>query len=487
MNTLNKYFGLTGLLIGLILVQSTPATGQVVDSTFLKEFNSFNKQINQEFGIFIRHNDSVFLQFLQDSWKEFEGKQNPMPVSPKPVNQPVFIQPDVRENGNDSIYQEKINDQIITPNEENSIPEKDALESASGRSFSYFGTRITLPVSTGKLPVLSSVTREGITGFFSQASRCTELDEIVRSLRQKSDKVRLNDWGFASMLFQASRSLYYNVNEQILFTWVGLLHSGYNVKVGYSNHTVYLLFPSDVQLYTVSYTIDNKEYFVLEPGVVPSASEKVFIHQANYPGNKTDFSFKLTEAPEFNNQEEPRSLYSEKTFNINLNKNLLAFYQNYPPCDLDVYFNTPVSADVLKQLDAYFLPVLGNKNDAERVAWLLDFVPRTIRYKTDREQFGKERYLFPDATLFFPAADCEDRSVLFARLVKRYTKLEAIGLSYLMHVSVAVNLPECLGEDYIMFRSKRFYHCDPTYLGAGCGMAMKAVKNLIPEVVYQNF
>ncbi len=265
MNTLNKYFGLTGLLIGLILVQSTPATGQVVDSAFLKEFNSFNKQINQEFGIFISHNDSVFLQFLQDSWKEFEGKQNPMPVSPKPVNQPVFIQPDVRENGNDSIYQEKINDQIITPNEENSIPEKDALESTSTRSFSYFGTRITLPVSTGKLPVLSSVTREGIAGFFSQASRCTELDEIVRSLREKSDKVRLNDWGFASMLFQASRSLYYNVNEQVLFTWVGLLHSGYNVKVGYSNHTVYLLIPSDVQLYTVSYTIDNKEYFVLEP------------------------------------------------------------------------------------------------------------------------------------------------------------------------------------------------------------------------------
>ncbi len=223
------------------------------------------------------------------------------------------------------------------------------------------------------------------------------------------------------------------------------------------------------------------------PGVVPSASEKVFIHQANYPGNKIDFSFKLTEAPEFNNQEAPRSLYSEKTLNINLNKNLLAFYQNYPPCDLDVYFNTPVSADVLKQLDAYFLPVLGNKNDAERVAWLLDFVQRTIRYKTDREQFGKERYLFPDETLFFPAADCEDRSVLFARLVKRYTMLEAIGLSYPMHVSVAINLPECQGEDFIMFRSKRFYHCDPTYLGAGCGMAMKAVKNLIPEVVYQNF
>ncbi len=137
----------------------------------------------------------------------------------------------------------------------------------------------------------------------------------------------------------------------------------------------------------------------------------------------------------------------------------------------------------MQSLDAFFLPLMEGKDDSERAALLLDFVQRAIRYKTDHEQFGKERYLFPDETLFYPAADCEDRSVLFARLIRRYTKLEAIGLCYPLHVSVAVNLPSCQKPDSILFKNKRFYHCDPTYLGAKCGMAMPSIRSATPEII----
>lgn len=488
MKTLNNYILLTGWLTIMSCLPSTPASAQITDSTFLKEFNSFNQQINQEFTSFVSHNDSVFLLFLQNSWKEIEGKQNPMPVTPKPENQPVFNQPMDTAGKNDSILPEKTNEQPVEPNKDNPIPGKEALENAStGKSFSFFGTRIGLPAPSSKLPALSAISREGIAAFFTQACRCSEINEIVVSLQEKSEKVKLNDWGFASMLFQASGSLYSNVNEQVLFTWVGLLHSGFNVKAGYSNRAIYLLIPSDVQLYTVSYTIDNIEYFVLEPGVIPSANEKLYIHQANYPGNKSGFSFKLTEVPEFSLLETPMTGENDRKLSIKLNKNLLAFYQEYPPCDLDVYFNTPVSPNVMKQLDAFFLPLLREKNDAERVALLLDFMHRNIRYKTDREQFGKERYLFPDETLYFPAADCEDRSVLFARLVKRYTKLETIALSYPAHITVAVNLDECSGGDFITYRGKKYFITDPTYLGSTCGMTMPAMRNVVPDVIYRDF
>ncbi|MHC1777554.1 MAG: hypothetical protein AB9834_19305 [Lentimicrobium sp.] len=483
MKTLKNILCALFIMISLIISTSGQLFGQVEDTTFTKEFNAFNKQINQEFNAFISHNDSVFILFLMNSWKEFESKQNPMPVSPKPVEQPKYHSPETNKLQQDSVTPEIYNDPGISPNKENPIPQKDASENAPmGNSFSFYGNRIALPISNGRLPSLASVTRQGIVDFF-KASRSELLEEITKSLKEKSDKAKLNDWGFASMLLQAAQTYYFNVNEQLLFCWVAMLQSGYNVKVGYSINRIYLLIPADVQLYTMSYTIGNRDYYVLGPGSVPSESEKVFIYEGDYPDSKSDFSFRLTESPRFDYQETQRTLYYEKTLNLKLNRNLLDFYQNYPPCDLAVYFSTPVSGYAMQQLDEFFLPLLKGKTETEQVAVLLDFMHRAIRYKIDQVQFGKERYLFPDETLFYPAADCEDRSALFARLINRYTKLDAIGLCYPMHVSVAVNLPSCEGEDYVMFRNKRFYHCDPTYLGAGCGMAMQSILKTVPEII----
>jgi hypothetical protein len=177
----------------------------------------------------------------------------------------------------------------------------------------------------------------------------------------------------------------------------------------------------------------------------------------------------------------------EKAPDLRLNKSLIKFYDNYPPCELAVYFNTPISPALAVQLDAFFLPLFEGKNDSKKLAILLDYVQQAIVYKTDKEQFGKERYFFPDETLFYPGADCEDRSVLLARLIERYSKLDAIGLSYPMHVTMAVALTECDEGDFVSYKGKKFYHCDPTYLGALCGKAMDAVKYSTPEVVYQRF
>ncbi len=483
-----KYVSPFALLFGLMIVFPLKTTAQVVDSAFLKEFNSFSRQIDEEFNTFSSYNDSVFVLFLQNSWKEFEGKQNPRPVSPKPVIQPDISQPQGPVNLKDTLLKTENPDTTIFQGQETIMPEKDAMDNLStGKSFSFYGNRILLPATNVQLPKLQSISRQGIIDFFSKAGRSDELNEIAARLKEKSDRYRLNDWGYASMLLQAAGTYYYNVNEQLLFAWVALLHQGYNVKVGYSSNRIYLLMPANVQLYTVSYTIGNRDYFVLGPGSVPSKTEKVFIHEANYPGNEADFSFKLTEIPQFGYLETLRTLQYETTIKLTLNKNLLEFYRNYPPCDLEVYFNTPISADVTKQLDACFLPLMEGKNDNERVALLLDYVQRAIKYKTDREQFGKERYLFPDETLYYPGADCEDRSVLFARLINRYTNLDAIGLSYPMHVTIAVALNGCDGSDFVNYNGKRFYHCDPTYLGAECGMAMKSILDSSPEVIYQNF
>ena len=465
---------------------SNQAISQVNDtnSDYHKGFDNFKTQINQQFDTFSQHNDSIFVQFLQKSWKEFEGKQNPIPTAPKPVNQPIYQKPDSKKipnvNGQPPLKQ----DQQIPPDPEIPTPKEDALGYfPSGASFSFYGAKISLPLTNSRLPLLSSISRQGIIDYFAKAGRSSELNGIAMDLKEKSFEYKLNDWGLASLLLQAAKSYYSTVNEQVLFTWVGLLHSGYNVKVGYSSNRVYLLIPANVHLYTVSYTINNKAYYLLEPGSDPPKTDKLLIHEADYPGNKSDFSFLLSETPQFGFLEAPKTLQYDQPINLHLNKNLVDFYRIYPPCELKVYFNAPLSANAKSQLDAFFLPLLEKKNDSDRAAFLLDFVQRAINYQTDKDQFGHEKYLFADETIYYPAADCEDRAILLAKLIDRYTSLVAVGLRFPEHVSLAVSLPGSPQGKYVIFNNKRFYHCDPTYLGAGCGLLMPSLVNDVPEII----
>ena len=69
---------------------------------------------------------------------------------------------------------------------------------------------------------------------------------------------------------------------------------------------------------------------------------------------------------------------------------------------------------------------------------LLRFVQTGFSYLTDSEQFGREKFMFPEETLSYPYSDCEDRSFLFAYLVSSLLGLDVIGLDYPGHVATAV-------------------------------------------------
>jgi hypothetical protein len=267
-----------------------------------------------------------------------------------------------------------------------------------------------------------------------------------------------------------------------MFTWFALIRSGFNAKIGYTEQNVYLLLPSNEILYEMSYTVNSRPYYLLNFGIAQAIPGHLSIHQADYP-QSVGLSFMLTQTPELTNLFTIRMLNYSRSLELKLNKNLIDFYNVYPKCELKVFFKAPLSANAISQLDRYFLPVLENKKDDDRVAFLLKFVQNAIPYKTDKQQFGREKYLFADETLYYPAADCEDRAILLAKLINRYTNCKVIGLSYPTHVSLAVNLRSLPGGRFITYKNLPFYHCDPTYIGAGCGIPLPEVENMIPRII----
>ena len=119
---------------------------------------------------------------------------------------------------------------------------------------------------------------------------------------------------------------------------------------------------------------------------------------------------------------------------------------------------------------------------------MLNFLQTAFAYKIDEQQFGREKYFFPEEVIGLPFSDCEDRSALFAWLVQHFIGYDVIGVLYNDHLATAV----CFGDDAqlegksVMFNGKRYMVCDPTYGNAAIGTVMPKFANAKYEIVKIN-
>lgn len=125
---------------------------------------------------------------------------------------------------------------------------------------------------------------------------------------------------------------------------------------------------------------------------------------------------------------------------------------------------------------------IKGKATTEAANLLLNFVQTAFDYQTDGEQFGAERTLFADESLYYPYCDCEDRSILYANLVHDLLGLDVVLLHYPGHLATAVRFPDELPGNYVLLEGIRYLVCDPTYIGADIGMAMPKYRNSKVEV-----
>ena len=114
---------------------------------------------------------------------------------------------------------------------------------------------------------------------------------------------------------------------------------------------------------------------------------------------------------------------------------------------------------------------------------ILRFVQTAFKYQTDDIQFGREKWLFPDETIYYPYADCEDRSILFAWMVKTLTGLDVVGLDWPGHIATAVAFNDNIPGDYLIINGRRYTICDPTYINADIGMMMDNYRGVGVRVI----
>ena len=104
-------------------------------------------------------------------------------------------------------------------------------------------------------------------------------------------------------------------------------------------------------------------------------------------------------------------------------------------------------------------------------------------YEYDDKVWGEDRAFFAEETLYYPYCDCEDRSILFSRLVRDLLGLDVILVYYPGHLATAVCFNSEVKGDYITLNGRRFVVCDPTYIGAPVGCTMPSMDNKAAKVI----
>ncbi len=494
------------------------------------EFEEWKKQQEKEFKQFKSDIDREFAEFLKKNWIKGEVKEGktrdnaPKPKAPptvppkeikkEPVETPT-IEPvkDTKPEPMKTAEPDPVKEPATKPEEKPAPepvktpevvtpptpapeppPQPDATETVE---VDYYTVRAKVVGIKGvNLPRFNGArNNENIAKYFA-AFASLNYEPVLKSFLAERERLRLNDWGYMSFIYKASEKLYPgDADNRRLFTWVALLKSGYNVRVGYNDISIRILLQTDYNLYGTPYfkfEDDETRYYI----AALTAEDKVkagplFSYKENMKDALKKFDVSLERYPVLGSGTDSRTrrfLNSGKpvNFSYTFSKGLVGFYDDYPQTNYSVYFSTPFSPEAIKSLEDAFLPALQGKSDFEKVDLLLGFCQTATGYKTDQEQFNREKPMFAEETLYYDFTDCEDRSVLFSWLVRMFTELEVVGLDYPGHIATAVAFKENLNGDAVTWKGKRFVICDPTYIGAGIGECMPEFRNSQPEIIEIN-
>ncbi len=457
------------------------------------DYEAWKSQQELEMKKFISEQDKAFADFLENNWWEFETfKANKVDTIPKPVEIPE-VEPK-------RIEQIEVTNKI----KEIKVPPKMQIEEKEQKdclvtveltedpriNINYLGLPLELNYQSKiDIELQTPINEKSIADFWYSISNIDHTTLFAQT-KDYREQLKLNDWGFCLLLNEITKEVSGDSeNLARLLLWFMLTKSGYEAKVGYAEDNVYLLLPCKNSIYGVSYVvIDDKKFYTLSFDKKQQLNISINTYDGKYPNADDLIDLSIKDSPKVKStliEKELKFKYEDQEYSIPVtyNQTTAEYFKNYPQTDLEVYFKAPLSDEATYSLTVGLKPILEGRTEADAANILLRFVQTAFQYKTDGDQFGTEKSLFSDETLFYPYSDCEDRSIIFAYLISNILDLNVIGLDYPGHISTAVHFQNELSGDKVMYNATNFMVCDPTYINANIGMAMPKFKEVQPKII----
>lgn len=269
-------------------------------------------------------------------------------------------------------------------------------------------------------------------------------------------------------------------NGATLLTAFLYCQSGYQMRLAVDGAKLMLLYGSKHQIYDKGYFDIEGTYFY--PYSEPSNS--ISICNAAFEG-ETPMSLIIDKEPLLG-----IDMFGERTITAERNKNmsivscvpqkLIEFYNTYPTSAIDenpmtrwaMYANTPLAQKTKDMVYPSLRQYIDGENKLQAAEILLNWVQTGFVYEYDDKVWGHDRAFFAEETLYYPYCDCEDRSILFSRLIRDLLGLDVALIYYPGHLATAVCFDYEVPGDAMIIGDRKFIVCDPTYIGAPVGAQM---------------
>ena len=363
------------------------------------------------------------------------------------------------------------------------LPEVEpVVPSAPGHEFDYYGTACKVSLEASHRYALSGVGESAVADVWQVLSDEKYLPVLAQCADYRT-KLNLCDWGYVRFLQEMTESFFPSSqhNEAVLMQAYLLVQSGYKVRMARTGDRLVLLLPIEHEVYNYSYLmVDGIPYYVIDQ---QKAGQSFYLYDRAF-AKEASVSLYMPSAPSLqtaSSKTTKRTLTSRKQVEVTIetDKNLIDFYNDYPiSAQWGYYAYASLSPKTKSRLYPALEAYLTGLDEAARANLLLNFVQTAFDYKIDQEQFGYERPLFGEESLYYPYCDCEDRSILYSILVRDLLGLDVVLLHFPEHLATAVRFNEEVAGDRIMLDGKPYVVCDPTYIGANIGETMPDYKNV---------
>lgn len=484
-------------LLGMVLCMTQGHAQNLNTTQVHSSLDEFRKSAHKDFEEFRKQCMEEYIEFVRNSWKEFvETKPIPQPKE-DPVPPIVMPKEDKEKPIEDKpvVIDEVIEPVPVEPQPTPVAPiEEVPVVKDKTVSFTFFGTLGKVRFDTDKRISMKSCDAEDITNALISINT-TDYDNMLLDCLSLRKNLKLGDWAYLQMLKALTDQICgKRTNESALMLAYLYMQSGYKMRLATADGKLYVLYASKHQIYNqVSYGIDGDVFYGIEE--LPS---RLSICLAEFPKEKS-LSLLINENPQFTQKDsKTRTIVSERyndvKIEVSVNENLIDFYNTYPSSMIDdnfmtrwgMYANTPLNETIKGQIYPSLRSYINGLSQLDAANKLLNLIQTGLVYEYDSKVWGRDRAFFAEESLYYPYCDCEDRSILFSRLVRDLLGLDCVLVFYPGHLASAVAFTEDVKGDHIPLNGRKFVVSDPTYIGAPIGKSMPNMDNKTAKVILLN-
>lgn len=492
----------------------------------IASFEQNRRKSQNDFDEFRRKSNEEYAGYLKNIWKLAAGESPiPVPKEEKVVPPLVFV-PEMDENEPDvPVVVEPVNvvpvtisvptiaqqptiapqpetapvvspEPVVTPSPEPVVapspkPAPAPVIEGPFIRFDWYGTPVIVRYPACTFPILASTKEKDVAAMWSALS-AKKYDVIVESCEKVRRDLSLPDWTYVDFVCEVAGRLLSGTEARTVMQLFILSNSGLAVLPGRTESgKLYLMVNTDCNIYDHnSWTVGGKRYYL----TVKDDISSLYVFDRVFGENPAKMVIS-TPASVGGQQCSVRTLqardYPQMKVDVHSNCDIVNLLGDYPVVYSGtstssrwvMHANTPVEEGVRFSMYPQLQAALEGHSHEDKVQMLLNFVQTAFEYEYDDVVWGEDRTFYCEETLFYPYCDCEDRSVLFSRLVRDLVGLDVALIHYPGHLATAVNFPQPVDGDALLVGGRRYVICDPTYIGAPVGETMPDMDNSTAEVI----